>query len=270
MPQLPQRFGAVRPYAYNIFLLGLIPVALVLDVHTQNLWEQDVLGFLALCVLVFCTRFSSPTERRQVWIMVGVATCVELWSSVVWGIYRYRFGNLPLFVPWGHGLVYLFALCSARTPFMLRHGKLVSKLALGAATAWMAYGLTIEPLVLGRLDVTGAAFFPIFVWFMRKPRAPIDAAAVFVTSYRELIGTNLGNWTWQLYAPVSHIPTGNPPSVIAAGYCIMDFTSLALSARLGAPGVLERTLARLGVALNRGEGAPVLAEAPVESEITAP
>lgn len=233
---------ALRPYLYNAFLLGLIPLALWLDVHTQNVWQQDVLGFLAFGVLLFCTRFSQPVERRQVWIMVGVATCVEIWSSVIWGIYRYRFHNMPLFIPWGHGLVYLFALRAARTPLLLRYGRQVSRAALAMSTGWMIFGLAVEPVLLGRLDLTGAIFWPIFVWFMRKPSAPIYAAAFFVTSYLELIGTHLGNWTWQVYAPVSHIPTGNPPSVIAAGYCIMDFMSLGLSARLGEPGIVRRLL----------------------------
>ncbi|GAC1513468.1 MAG: hypothetical protein NVS2B16_18470 [Chloroflexota bacterium] len=228
------------PYIYGLFLIVLIPVAFALDTLTRNVWEQDILGVLSLGILIGCTRFSPPIERRQVWIMVAVATCVEIWSSVIWGIYRYRFHNMPLFIPWGHGLVYLFALRAARTPLMLRYGKVFSTGALTAATAWMVFGLTIEPLALHRLDLTGALFWPLFVWFMRKPSAPIYAAAFFVTSYLELIGTHLGNWTWAVYAPVSHMPTGNPPSVISAGYCIMDFTSLAISARLGEAGVLRR------------------------------
>jgi hypothetical protein len=174
--------------------------------------------------------------------MVAVASCVEVWSSLVWGIYRYRFGNVPLFVPWGHGLVYLFALRAARTPFVLQHGKLVSRAAYICATGWAIFGLTAEPLFFHRLDITGAMFWPMFVWFMQKPSAPIYAAAFFITSYLELWGTNLGNWAWQVYAPITHVATANPPSVISAGYCVMDFTSITLAAMLPTVGVLSRWL----------------------------
>jgi hypothetical protein len=224
----------LRPYFYHLFLLGLIPTALFLDVHTQNVMQQDILGVGAFLILFVSTRFSSKQERRQVWIMVGVATCIEVWSSIVWGIYRYRFGNVPLFVPWGHGLIYLFALRAARTPLMLNHGLAARRLALTAATVWALGGLSLEPMFLHRLDLTGALFWPIFVWFMRKPSAPIFAAAFFVTSILEIFGTGFGNWTWQVYAPISHIPTGNPPSVISGGYCLMDLISIQIAASLPA------------------------------------
>lgn len=241
---LPERLRPLTPYSYHIFLLLLIPLALFLDVHTQNVVQQDALGAMAWAVLFICTRYSPAPERRQVWVMVGVATAVEIWSSIIWGIYRYRFGNLPMFVPPGHGLVYLFALRAARTPLVRRNSRLTVRIALGCACTWALFGLTIEPAVFHRLDVLGAIWLPLFVWFMRKPSAPIYASAFFVTAILELVGTHLGNWTWQLSAPVSRIPTGNPPSVISAGYCLMDFCALSVAAALPPVGFFARWLRR--------------------------
>lgn len=236
----PGPFARVTPYTYQIFLLLLIPLAFYLDIHTANVLQQDVLGVGAWVIVFTATRFSTPHERRQVWIMVSIATCVELWSSVVWGIYRYRFGNVPLFVPPGHGLVYLFALRAARTPFMQRHGQAVTRAAYWMAGAWAVGGMTLEPLLLHRLDLLGFLWWPLFVWFMRKPSAPVYAAAFFVTSYLELWGTHFGNWQWQVFAPVSHIPSGNPPSVISAGYCLMDFMSIWIATSLPDTPLLDR------------------------------
>src|SRR5437588_1536871 len=98
----------LSPFVYNIFLLGLIPIAFIADVHTSSIWQQHLLGVGAWIILIVATRFSPKSERTQVWAMVAVSTCVEVWSSVVWGIYRYRYHNVPMFVPPGHGLVYLF------------------------------------------------------------------------------------------------------------------------------------------------------------------
>jgi len=234
--------GWFSPYAYLAFLLALIPLTFFLDVHTSSVGQQNVLGVGAWIILFLATRFSAPGERRQVWIMVGVATCIEVWSSIIWGIYRYRFGNLPLFVPPGHGMVYLFALRAARTPWVESHRTWVTRAALVVATSWALFGVTVEPLVFNRLDVLGLLWWPLFIWFMRKPSAVIYACAFFVTSFLELWGTNLGNWTWQVAAPISQIPTGNPPSVISAGYCLMDFTSIWIAASLPDPGFISRRL----------------------------
>lgn len=235
----------LTPYSYHLFLIGLIPLAFFLDIHTKNVEQQDVLGVGAWLILIAATRFSPPDERRQVWCMVAVATCVEIWSSMVWGIYRYRFDNVPLFVPPGHGLVYLFALRAVRTPLMDRFGPSITRFAFVVATAWALGGMTLEPLLLGRLDLLGFLWWPLFVWFMRKPSAPVYAAAFFITSYLELWGTHFGNWQWQVFAPISHIPSGNPPSVISAGYCLMDFTSIWLASSLPLRGLLARVSNRL-------------------------
>lgn len=241
---VPPRLRPLAPYSYQVFLLALIPLAFFLDSQTRSIAQQNVLGVMAWLILLACTRFSPPTERRQVWIMVGVATGVEIWSSIIWGIYRYRFGNLPLFVPPGHGLVYLFALRTARTPLVLRFPRITVRAGIIAATIWAAFGLSLEPLVFHRLDVLGAMWLPLFVWFMRKPSAPIYACAFFITSILELVGTHFGTWAWQVSAPISHIPTGNPPSVISAGYCLMDFWSLTIAAALPPVGFLARWLFR--------------------------
>lgn len=235
----------VRPYSYQIFLLGLIPLAFYLDIHTSTIAQQNLLGAGAWIILFAWTRLSPPTERRQVWTMVAVASCVEVWSSIVWGIYRYRFGNVPMFVPPGHGMVYLFALRAARTPFVTRHRQLVTRAAFVVATAWAIGGMTLEPLFLHRLDLLGFLWWPLFVWFMRKPSAPIYAAAFFVTSYLELWGTHFGNWAWQVFAPISHIPSGNPPSVISAGYCLMDFMSIWIASSLPSGRLVNRLFPRL-------------------------
>jgi hypothetical protein len=241
-------------------LLALIPTAFYLDARTSSIMQQDLLGIAAFIILFVSTRFSTRAERRQVWIMVGVATCVEVWSSIIWGVYRYRFGNVPLFVPWGHGLVYLFALRAARTPLLTTHAVAAKRIAFVGATLWAMYGLTVEPLFLGRLDVLGALWWPIFAWFMRKPSAPIFAAAFFITGILEIVGTSFGTWAWQVYAPISHIPSGNPPSVISAGYCVMDYLSLQIAAALPAVpliAILSRIRPRIWRAPGLGTTVPL-------------
>src|SRR5215211_1423454 len=235
----------LRPYTFHITLALYWPILLYADTQIQALTQQYALGLLTFAFVFVATRFSPRTERRQVWLMVGIATCVELFLSLVWGLYQYRWGNVPLFVPPGHGLLYLFALRATRTPLMIDRGRTVKHVALACATLWAVGGLTVAPLFLGRVDVFGALFWPIFVVLMRKPRAVLYAASFLVAVELELLGTGFGNWTWAAAAPVIHLPAGNPPSVIAGGYCLLDaVVSKAASLRAfgGSPRWLSRFL----------------------------
>ena len=189
----------LRPYTFHITLALYWPMLLYADTQIQTLTQQHALGLLTFAFLFVATRFSPRTERRQVWLMVGIATCVELFLSLVWGLYQYRWGNVPLFVPPGHGLLYLFALRATRTPLMIDRGRSVKHVALACATLWAVGGLTVAPLFLG-----------------------VYAASFFIAVELELVGTGLGNWTWAAAAPIIDLPAGNPPSVIAGGYCLLD------------------------------------------------
>ncbi len=223
----------LRPYAFHIFLLVYTPVGLFADAHVANVYQQTGLGLLTFGVLITVLRFASPLQRRQVWLAVLIATAGELYFSLGVGLYRYRFDNVPLYVPAGHGLVYYFALSAARTPLMIRRRTFLVRVALILASAWALLGLTLLPLLTGRLDMTGALLWPLFAYFtLRSRQAPVYAAAFLMTSVLELFGTGFHNWTWQAVAPISHLHQGNPPSVIAGAYCVLDATVLRLAARL--------------------------------------
>jgi len=223
----------LRPYWYQIFLLAYTPLGLYADARVHNLGQQLALGLLTFGVLFAVLRLSPPVQRRQVWLAVVIATGGELYFSLGVGLYVYRFHNVPLYVPAGHGLVYLFALTAAQTPLMIRHRQFLIRLALVLATGWALAGLTLLPRINGRTDMTGALLWPLFAYFaLRSRQAPVYAAAFLMTSILELFGTGFHNWTWEAVAPISHLHQGNPPSVIAGAYCLLDAAVLRLAPRL--------------------------------------
>jgi hypothetical protein len=181
--------------------------------------------------VLFLAALKAPKEQRvQIWVCVAVATCFEVFGSLVWGVYQYRLHNLPLFVPPGHGIVYLFGLLAAQTPLVQRHGRRVAYAVLAAAAAWALLGLTALPVLTGRVDVQGALCLPVFAYFLlRSPRWPLFAAIFIIVSELEIAGTSFGNWFWLASAPWTHIPSGNPPSVIAGGYCVIDGSVLLVT-----------------------------------------
>ena len=67
----------------------------------------------------------------------------------------------------------------------------------------------------------------MFAWFvLRSPRWALFAAIFIATGELEIFGTFFRNWYWLPVAPWTHIPSGNPPSVIAGGYCVIDASVL--------------------------------------------
>ena len=217
----------LKPYWLHAYLLTYTPLLLLADSRITALWQQWALGALTFAVL-YLSALKAPKEQRlQVWTCVIVATGFEVFGSLIWGVYRYRLHNVPLFVPPGHGLVYLFGLMAAGTPVVIQHGKRVAGVVLAGATTWAVLGLTLLPVITGRVDLQGALCLPVFAYFvLRSPRWPLFAAIFIATGELEIFGTAFGNWAWLPVAPWTHIPSGNPPSVIAGGYCVIDASVL--------------------------------------------
>lgn len=188
---------------------------------------QAMLGVLTAAVLVAACRSLSVEERVQVVGVVLVATCFEVIGSVIWGVYRYRLGNLPLFVPPGHGLVYVTGLYISRLAQVVRHERSFVRFILILGAAWGALGLSG---VLGRVDVFGAVGFLCFSIFLFRGPGPTVYAAVFlVVAWLEWYGTALGTWRWADVLPWVGIPDGNPPSGAASGYVLFDILAMALA-----------------------------------------
>jgi hypothetical protein len=208
-------------------------------------WQQRTIGVVTCAVLAALLAGESRAVRAQVLLVVAAATAVEYTASVGLGLYTYRLGNVPLFVPPGHGLVYLSAIAMGRSSAFARGRRWIVPATLVAAGAW-----TVGGLLGPRHDVLGAVLFVVLVRFCVAGRAPLVYCGAFLlTSYLELIGTGLGSWAWERHA--GPIPLGNPPSTIAGAYCVLDLFGLAV-----APAILA---AASGL-LDRRHGQPALAQ----------
>ena len=227
----------LRPYRVHAFLLVYTPLLLVADGVLGSLGPQIALGALTLGVLWLCVRTVPPERRWEVWLCVPIATLFEVYGSLIWGGYTYRLHNIPLYVPPGHALVYVFGITAVALPFVRAHGSLFRHGVLAVATAWMVAGVTVLPLVTHRWDVQGALLWPLLAWcILRSGRGEMFAAIWIATATVEIAGTVAGCWGWAAIAPWSHLPSANPPSSIAAGYAVID-GSVALLAPLVAVAV---------------------------------
>ncbi len=218
-----QAVGRLRPYSLHLFLLAYTAGFLEADGALDSRRAQLALGALNLGVLWVCTRYAPRRRWAEIWVCVPVATLFELFGSFVWGGYKYRFHNLPAYVPPGHALVYLFGITAASLPLVKAHERRVNLGVLAVCTGWTIAGLTILPLWTHRVDATGALIWPLFAWcILRSGRGSLFAGIWVATATLEIAGTWAGDWLWTPVAPWSHLPSGNPPSAIAAGYAVID------------------------------------------------
>jgi hypothetical protein len=224
-------------------VVGWIGAVLVVD--AVRAWDpvepvrQVLLGVATWGVLAGLLRRESGTVRAQTLIVVALATIMEYTFSPLLQAYVYRIGTVPLFVPPGHGLVYLGALSLGRSAALRRAPRAAVGATLVIGGGWALAGL----LTAGRSDVLGAIWFGCLALFLLLGRSRLLYVGAFVVvSYLELLGTHLGTWAWAAHDPVLGVVSqGNPPSGAAGGYGWFDLYALWL-----APAVLRRAAAVRG------------------------
>lgn len=234
---VPMLRRAVEPlgtrWGFIAMMAIWMPSALYADA-TGPRGAQTVVAVVTWLLLGLTILAVRPHERLQLVVVVAVATCLEIAFSIVWGLYVYRFDNLPLYVPPGHGLVYLLAVrIGESAPGRHPRAPLVVLAIAGAWTLWAQ----VVPAVG---DDVSLVLLPILAWFLLRGSRPTVYVGAFVaTTVLELLGTGFGNWTWQAQVPGLPMGQGNPPTAIAGGYAVLDAIALAACATLG-PRLLAR------------------------------
>jgi hypothetical protein len=198
--------------AFVILIVFTIVGGLALD-QLGGVWAQAVVNVWAWSVFALLWWRSLPGERAPLLACLLIASAGEFVLSLVWGLYDYRLGNIPLFVPPGHVLLYALGLWSAaRLPQYFLSA--ILPLAIVAATA----------LGLSGVDQLSVLLTGLFLLAMRYGPAPRLYATMFVLSLlMELWGTWLGNWTWRAEVPLLGWTTLNPPFAAGAFYCVLDW-----------------------------------------------
>ena len=166
------------------------------------------------CWTVFALIYSNTDrkERIEMLTVLAFATPMELFFSEVWNIYEYQRGLMPLFVPAGHYFLFDLGRILAR--------KFTANLALPILLPFVpmvAYGVYVG-------TDTSAVILLILVLAFTKfgPQPRLYAAMAWVALAMEILGTQLGNWTWANEVPWTGLTAWNPPLLVGAFYCLGD------------------------------------------------
>lgn len=169
---------------------------------------------------------AEPRERRIALVCMAWATLGELLLAFGLGLYEYRHGNLPLFVPLGHSMLFLAGLRIAPRLPALASPAIVAVSAV--AVAWrVAHGV----------DTLALPLYPLFLccWgcgFAARSATSRQALATMLALawLVELAGTGTGAWRWTpvlSWIPGAALTATNPPLAAGAFYCVLDVLVLA-------------------------------------------
>lgn len=183
---------------------------------------QLTLGLTTTTVLVLLLRLWPRRVGTQTLALVAVATVGEVIGSLVWGLYTYRLENLPVFVPAGHGVVFLSGV--ALKTLVGRRAPVLLWVAVSGAAVWGLAGVTVLPAT----DVAGAIGCAALIVVLLLTRSPLYAGVFVAVAALELYGTAVGTWRWQETVPGLGLAQGNPPSGAASGYVVFDVVALWL------------------------------------------
>jgi hypothetical protein len=217
----------------NALIVATIAIGLPVDQHWAR-YGQVMVSAATWLVLAALWSKSDPRTRPALAACLLFATAGEVFLSLVWGLYDYRLGNIPLFVPPGHVLLFFLGTQIAR--------------AIPDRGEW-AIALLAAPLVAlfawnGR-DTLGPLLYGLFFLCLVVSSQRKLYATMFVLSLAmELYGTWIGNWVWSREVPWLGLRSDNPPLAAGAFYCVLDLLVVSVTGRMAGGALLSRRQAR--------------------------
>jgi hypothetical protein len=208
----------------NALIVFTIAAGLFVDQHVAR-HGQVLVSALAWIVLAALWARRPRHERPALLACLLFATAGEAFLSLAWGLYAYRLGNIPLFVPPGHVLLFFLGTrIAARIPERGEWWIAALALPLVAALAWT-----------GR-DTLGPLLYALFLLCLAISPSRRLYATMFVLSLAmELYGTWMGNWIWSADVPWLGLRAANPPLAAGAFYCVLDLLVVSATRALGYP-----------------------------------
>jgi hypothetical protein len=195
----------------NALIVATIAGGLLLDQHWPG-HGQVVVSAAAWLVLALLWSRSPRALRPALIACLVLATLGEVFLSLAWGLYDYRLGNIPLFVPPGHVLLFFLGTRMAqRIPERGEWWVAAAALPLVALMAWS-----------GR-DTMGPLLYALFLGcLLLSPSRRLYATMFVLALAMELFGTWVGNWAWRGEVPWLGLTSDNPPLAAGAFYCVLD------------------------------------------------
>jgi len=221
-----QETGELRRIAVIAGFVPIVLFALGADsaVLAEHGFDGQVLSNLAAPLyFAFVLSALRPEQRRMALLFVPFSALGEYLFSLVFELYTYRLGSIPLYVPFGHAILFSTGLLIAELPAVVARESQVRN-----ALLWF-HGLLFAGALLWYGDTFSVLFGALFALLLiRKRFRPFYLIMGVLVLYIELVGTALGCWVWNP-APFGVLRTTNPPVGAFVFYVIADILVMRLA-----------------------------------------
>lgn len=166
---------------------------------------RQLTNFLAIAYFSFFFWFANSSLRKLMFVMVFLSYIGELIFCNLLGMYHYRTAVIPLYVPFGHAIVYASGYVFAHTEWAIQNDRILKKyFAIGFLLLFLSVGVFLN-------DVFSLISGVLFFLLLKKKRWEnlyyfIALCVIFI----ELAGTYFQCWKWipEIFGLIS---TVNPP-----------------------------------------------------------
>jgi hypothetical protein len=162
----------------------------------------NVLAIVYFALFFWC---SGAYLRKLMFVMVLLSYIGELIFCTLLGMYNYRTPAIPLYVPFGHAIVYASGFVYAQTKWAITNDSVLKKyFAAGFLVLFASVGILLN-------DVFSLVFGILFFLLLKRKKWQnlyyfIALCVIFI----ELVGTYFECWKW-VPKTFGVIPAANPP-----------------------------------------------------------
>ncbi|RKN65962.1 hypothetical protein D7231_24510 [Streptomyces klenkii] len=158
--------------------------------------------------------------RTQVLVVALITSVVEVAATRWLSLWDYRLGNLPVYLPALHAVIFLTVVVVARSlpPWLPR------RLLLGCALAGVGLWAGWQLLLSERTDTVGVLWFLVLLALCRhRETADRIPAIVVVTVPHDVMATGTGMVAYRSHDVTGLLSVAAQPSAIVGGYALIYY-----------------------------------------------
>jgi hypothetical protein len=175
------------------------------------------LGIVAVAAGWLALR-ESALVRTQVLVVVLITSVVEVAATRWLGLWDYRLGNLPVYLPALHAVMFLAVLTVVRSLPPWPPRRLLLGCALVGVGLWAAWQLLLGE----RADSVGVLWFLVLLGLCRhRETAAQVPAIVAVTVPHDIVATGSGMVAYRPHDVTGLLSIAAQPSAIVGGYALI-------------------------------------------------
>jgi len=199
-----------------VFLLFFDGIYFNTNVIESQLMLNILMGLAFLAML-----YRANSRARKLMIIGVVLGFVgEHFFSRFLGMYTYRLDNVPLYVPFGHGVLYARIFRFSKASLVKKyHKQIESFLSIQMIIVAAIYILFFNDLFGFIMTVV------VFLILWKRPKDRLFFFSMYMlVVVLEIGGTAFGAWKWpnMAFGIFEFLPSNNPPSGISLFYFLLD------------------------------------------------